>query len=52
MLGYIILIFLAGFMIYELLLSPTSFLRPCREIMRYMRDYNAKRDKRKEKEHE
>lgn len=42
-LGDIIFVILVGFMIYECLLSPTSFLRSRRSIMRYMREKNAKK---------
>ena len=43
MIGTIIICFFVGFMLYECLLSPTSFLRSHREIMRYMRGRNEKR---------
>ena len=39
----VLLIIIVGFMVYQCLLSPTSFLRSRKNVMRHMRDVNAKK---------
>ena len=39
----VLLIVIVGFVVYQCLLSPTSFLRSHKSIMKHMRNVNAKK---------